>query len=299
MNVDGVILINKPMGITSHDVVGKIRKLYGTRKVGHTGTLDPLATGVMAVLIGRATKAADFVLAEDKAYVAGLRLGLRTDTLDITGNIVASSENIPSENEVLACIEKFQGKIMQTPPMYSALKVDGQKLCDLARKGIEVERHAREVEIFSINANKVSEREYTLRVACSKGTYIRTLCDDIGASLGCGGVMSSLQRTASGTFRLDACHTLEEIEALSLEERWSLVEPTETLFADLPRVQLPDFFAKLASSGNEIYQKKIKTKYNTGEYVGLYKENGVFFAVGQVKEYEAGSAIKPVKQFLL
>lgn len=299
MIVDGVILINKPKGITSHDVVSRIRRLYGTRKVGHTGTLDPMATGVMAVLIGRGTKAADFLLAEDKGYIAGLTLGKTTDTLDITGQVLFSCDAIPCEEQVQKCIEEFRGRIKQTPPMYSALKVDGQKLCDLARKGIEVERQSREVEIFSLEAQRVCDREYILRVSCSKGTYIRTLCDDIGKALGCGGVMNSLERTKSGNFVLEQCHTLEEIEELSSEERWALVQPTEQLFAHLPRVKLPEFYARLASSGNEIYQKKIKTKYNTGEYIGLYRENGVFFAVGQVREYEEGSAIKPVKQFLL
>ena len=227
MNVDGVILINKPMGITSHDVVGRIRRLYGTRKVGHTGTLDPMATGVMAVLIGRATKASDFILAEDKKYIAGLTLGLRTDTLDTTGSVISSSNNIPTQEQFMNCLEKFRGRILQIPPMYSALKVDGKKLCDLARQGIEVERKGREIEIYSLEAERVSHKEYKLEVYCSKGTYIRTLCDDIGNALGCGGVMNSLERTASGSFKLEDCHTLEEIEGMTVEERWGLVLPTQ------------------------------------------------------------------------
>lgn len=299
MNVDGVVLINKPEGITSHDVVGKMRKLYQTRKVGHTGTLDPLATGVMAVLIGRATKAADFVIADNKSYKAELILGITTDTLDVTGNVLSTSDDIPTEAEFMACLDKFRGVINQVPPMYSALKVDGQKLCDLARKGIEVERQARQIEIFSIEAEKKSEREYTLDVSCSKGTYIRTLCDDIGACLGCGAVMKALQRTASGNFKLESCYTIEQIQEMTPEERQSILLPTQKLFDHLPKVRLSEFFSRLASTGNEIYQKKIKTSYEIGEYVGLYDQLGEFFAVGQVKEYEQGTAIKPIKQFVI
>ncbi|MBO5744725.1 MAG: tRNA pseudouridine(55) synthase TruB [Clostridia bacterium] len=299
MNVDGVVLINKPEGITSHDVVGKMRKLYQTRKVGHTGTLDPLATGVMAVLIGRATKAADFVIADNKSYKAELILGITTDTLDVTGNVLSTSDDIPTEAEFMACLDKFRGVINQVPPMYSALKVDGQKLCDLARKGIEVERQARQIEIFSIEAEKKSEREYTLDVSCSKGTYIRTLCDDIGACLGCGAAMKALQRTASGNFKLESCYTIEQIQEMTPEERQSILLPTQKLFDHLPKVRLGEFFSRLASTGNEIYQKKIKTSYDIGEYVGLYDQLGEFFAVGQVKEYEQGTAIKPIKQFVI
>lgn len=299
MNVDGVVLINKPKGITSHDVVSRMRRLYQTRKVGHTGTLDPLATGVMAVLIGRATKAADFILAEDKSYRAKILLGIRTDTLDITGNVIGESESIPTDEEFMACLENFRGSIMQVPPMYSALKVDGQKLCDLARRGVEVERQARPVEIYSLEGEKTGDREYTLDVACSKGTYIRTLCDDIGAYLGCGATMTALERTSSGSFKLCECYTLEMIEQMSEEQKASIVLPIEKLFSHLPRLDLGEFFSRLASTGNEIYQKKIKTSYNIGEYISLYDQNGVFFAVGQVKEYEAGSAVKPIKQFVI
>ena len=299
MIVDGVVLINKPQGITSHDVVSRIRRFYGTRKVGHTGTLDPLATGVMAVLIGRATKAADFILAEDKSYVAKMRLGLRTDTLDITGEVLEKSEDIPTEEKFASALEGFRGKILQVPPMYSALKVDGQKLCDLARRGAVVERQARGIEIYSLGYEKISEGEYRLFVDCSKGTYIRSLCDDIGNALGCGATMTSLERTASGNFKLENSYTLEQIEQMTEEEKQEIVLPTEDLFAQYPAVRLSEFFARLAASGNEIYQKKIKTEYNIEQYIRLYDNKGVFFAIGQVREYEDGSAIKPLKQFVI
>ena len=299
MIVDGVVLINKPKGITSHDVVSRIRRLYGTRKVGHTGTLDPLATGVMAVLIGRATKAADFIIAEDKSYVAEMRLGLRTDTLDITGEVLETCENIPTEDKFMTSLDGFRGEVMQVPPMYSALKVDGQKLCDLARRGTVVDRQARKIEIYSLNAEKINDREYRLFVDCSKGTYIRTLCDDIGTALGCGATMTSLERTASGNFKLENSHTLDRIEQMTEDEKRNIVLPTEDLFAQYPKVKLSQFFARLAASGNEIYQKKIKTEHDIGQYIRLYDNNGVFFAIGQVREYEDGSAIKPLKQFVI
>ncbi len=299
MIFDGIVLVNKPMGMTSHDVVNKIRRFYGTKKVGHTGTLDPMATGVMAVLIGRATKAADMLLSENKSYVAGMRLGITTDTGDITGTVLSSSDDIPNEASVLDCLLKFKGDIKQVPPMYSALKVGGKKLCDLARQGIEVERNARDVTIHSIDGKKVGERDYILEVHVSKGTYIRTLCEDIGKALGCGAAMSSLERTGTGGFTLGMCHTLEEIEKMTEEERWSLLLPLSELFSELPSLRLSEFFTHLAASGNEIYQKKVKTNFEIGERVAFYTHKGVFFALGEVKEYSDGSAIKPIKQFEL
>ena len=189
----GVLIINKPEGITSHDVVGKIRKLYGTRKVGHTGTLDPLATGVLVILLGRAAKAAEYLVADKKTYRARLTLGITTDTEDITGKILSESDAIPTHKEVALACNKFLGKIKQIPPMYSALKVDGKKLYDLAREGIEIERKARDIEIFQLECTPTTKKnECELLVECSSGTYIRTLCADIGATLGCGGVMSAL-----------------------------------------------------------------------------------------------------------
>ena len=191
----GVLIVNKPEGITSHDVVGKIRKLYGTRKVGHTGTLDPLATGVLVILLGRAAKAAEYLVADRKAYRACLTLGITTDTEDITGKVLTQCNDILTCEQVMTACGEFVGKIKQIPPMYSALKVDGKKLYDLAREGIEVERAARDIEIFRLDCTPTDkENEYELLVECSSGTYIRTLCADIGARLGCGGVMSALHR---------------------------------------------------------------------------------------------------------
>ena len=297
---DGILLVHKPMGITSFDVVARIRRLYGTKKVGHTGTLDPLATGVLPVLIGRGAKAAEYLLSENKGYSAEIKLGITTDTEDITGNILTKSDTLPTKNEFFEAVKRFVGEIEQIPPMYSALKVDGKKLVDLAREGIIVERQARKITIYSIKAECVSEEKgiYTLDVECSKGTYIRTLCADIGAYLGCGAVMSELNRTRSGNFTLDNAYTVEQIEKISLEEREKIVKPIEELFLEAPEVILPDFYARLCRSGCEIYQKKIKTDYPVDEFIRICDKDG-FFALGQVKEYPDGTAIKALKLFKL
>lgn len=296
----GVILINKHKGVTSHDIVFKIRRLYGTKKVGHTGTLDPLATGVLPILIGRGAKAAEYLLAENKEYRAQITLGLTTDTEDITGKILTKSDTLPTKTEFFEAITHFVGKIKQIPPMYSALKVDGQKLCDLAREGKTVERQAREIEIFNITPSVIDEQGgiYELLVSCSKGTYIRTLCADIGAYLGCGAVMSELERTQSGDFRIEDTKSILEIEQMEMEQREALILPIESLFTSAPEVVLPDFYARLCRSGCEIYQHKIKVSYKEGEFIRLSDKNG-FFALGQVKAYPDGTAIKALKLFVL
>ena len=296
----GVILVNKHKGVTSHDIVFKIRKLYGTKKVGHTGTLDPLATGVLPVLIGRGAKAAEYLLSENKGYKAEIKLGITTDTEDITGKILTKSDTLPTKEEFFEAVNHFIGEIDQVPPMYSALKVDGKKLVDLAREGIIIERQARKITVYSIKAECVNEQEgiYTLDVDCSKGTYIRTLCADIGAYLGCGAVMSELNRTKSGNFTLNNAHTIAQIEEMTMEERANLVIDIEELFIEAPKVVLPDFFSKLCRSGCHIYQHKIKTNHPVGEFIRICDKDG-FFALGQVKEYEEGTAIKSLKLFKL
>ena len=297
---NGVLIVNKPEGITSHDVVGKIRKLYGTRKVGHTGTLDPLATGVLVILLGRAAKAAEYLVADRKTYLARLTLGITTDTEDITGKILTETNDIPGAEAVADACEKFKGKIKQIPPMYSALKVDGKKLYDLAREGIEVERKARDIEIFRLDCTPTEKtNEYDLLVECSSGTYIRTLCADIGARLSCGGVMSALHRVVAGGFDIENSHTLEELEAMDIEARYSFLAPTESLFEELEAVKLPAFYEKLCRSGCEIYQNKIKTNIEVGARVRLCTHSGEFFALGEVREYENGTAIKSIKIFSL
>ena len=294
---NGVIIVNKEDGASSARVVGAVKRLLSPDKAGHTGTLDPMATGVLPVLLNRGVKASEFMLTSDKHYIATLKLGITTDTEDVTGKILTECDALPSDGEVIAAAEGFIGKYMQIPPMYSALKRDGKKLCDLARAGVTLEREAREVEIIAITCTPTDARgEYTLDVKCSKGTYIRTLCADIGARLGCGGCMKTLCRAEASGFTLEDAHTLSEIEALSPEERWSLVVPVEEIFKKHEAVTLSPFFSRLAHSGLEIYLNKIGKNLTVGTLVRLCDEDG-FFALGEVREYENGLAIKPIRQF--
>ena len=297
--IGGVLIVNKHEGCTSHDIVNKIRRLYGTKRVGHAGTLDPMATGVLVVLVGRAAKAEEYLQVKSKGYRATLRLGVETDTEDTTGTVLKSADILPRKDDVLRVAEGFVGKREQIPPMYSALKVGGKKLVDIARAGGEIERKPRPIEIYSISCKPTDvESDYILDVACSGGTYIRTLCADIGKELGCGGAMASLCRTSTCGFDLKESHTVAELEAMSESERDALLIPTEELFSEMPIMRLPEFFEKLCRGGCEIYQKKIGTSLPVGERVRLYGRDG-FFALGEVREYENGSAIKMIKMFIL
>lgn len=298
MDVSGIVVVNKHAGVTSNDIVIKLRRLFGTRQVGHTGTLDPMATGVLPVLIGRAVKASENITAENKRYTAHLKLGITTDTEDTTGTVLSETDQIPKEEDVLAVCATFVGDILQTPPMYSALKVNGRKLVDLAREGITVERQARPITVHSLRAVQLEKDLYELDVACSKGTYIRTLCADIGAKLGCGGAMARLTRTESGPFSLAEACTIEQLEAMTEAERAACVIPLENFFLDCPAVDMPAFYARLARNGCEIYQKKIRTDLPVGTTVRMIHDR-VFFALGQVRDYPDGSAIKAVKIFVL
>lgn len=302
---DGILILDKPAGMTSHDCVAIMRRLFHTRKVGHTGTLDPMATGVLPILLGRAAKAAEYLTAEDKHYIAGLRLGLTTDTEDITGVILTESASIPDEAAVQDAVKTFVGEIDQIPPMYSAIKVDGQKLYDLARQGITVERKARRITVSSLGCEKQDERTYTLDVRCSKGTYIRTLCADIGAKLGCGGVMCALRRAGSGSFTLDGAYTIEALEAMTDDERLACLLPTEALFSDLERLMLPTFYERLADNGQPIHLKKLyrgkydESRYTPGQRMTVCGENKGFFALGEVRAGDDGYVVKPIKKFVL
>ena len=297
---DGILLVDKPAGMTSHDVVWRVRKLFGTKKVGHTGTLDPLATGVLVVLLGRAAKACEYVSHDEKVYETTLRLGLTTDTEDVTGNVLTTAESLPTPAEVAAVLPSFRGEIMQVPPMYSALKVNGRKLCDLARAGEVVEREARPVTVKSLVCEATDAAgDYRMTVRVSGGTYIRTLCADIGAALGCGGVMATLRRTEAGGFPIADCVTLEELEAMDMGERLERLRPVEELFSDLEAVNLPDFYRTLCRNGCEIYLKKIGVSFPAGQRLRLCDASGRFFALGEVGDYEDGAAVKAIKIFVL
>ena len=234
--MNGVIIINKPEGKTSHDIVGIMRKKFGTRRVGHTGTLDPLATGVLPICIGNATRAADMMIDSDKKYRATFMLGKRTDTLDIDGEILEEKPVAVTEKEIRDAILSFVGQIDQIPPMYSAIKKDGKKLYDLARRGIEIEREPRRINIYSIDIACTDIPNITIDVHCSKGTYIRSLCDDIGKKLGTGAVMTALCRTYTAGFSIDNAYTLEELEVA--EDLEATLYPTDSLFAYMPEIHL-------------------------------------------------------------
>ena len=297
---DGILLIDKPAGMTSHDVVWRVRKLFGTKKVGHTGTLDPLATGVLVVLLGRAAKACEYVSHDEKVYEATLRLGLTTDTEDVTGTVLSRAEALPTCAEVEAVLPSFRGDILQVPPMYSALKVNGRKLCDMARAGEVVEREARPVTVKSLLCEATeSPSDYRMTVRVSGGTYIRTLCADIGAALGCGGAMATLRRTEAGGFPISDCVTLDALEAMDMTERLDLLRPVEELFADHEPLPLPDFFRTLCRNGCEIYLKKLGVSFPVGTRLRLLDTQGHFFALGEVGEYENGLAVKAIKLFVL
>jgi tRNA pseudouridine55 synthase len=293
---NGVIIINKEEGLSSQAVVNRVKRLLGADKAGHTGTLDPMATGVLPVLVNRGVKASEFMLTSDKHYGATLLLGTTTDTEDVTGEILSTSDAIPTEAEVLSAIESFLGEYMQTPPMYSALKVGGKKLYELARDGVEIEREARAITIHSISAKRLSDREYYIDVFCSKGTYIRTLCKDIGERLGCGGTMKTLERCEASGFTLSDGITLAELEALDAEKRWERVLTVEHVFREKRRIDLPAFFGRLARSGQQIYLKKIGASGNLHELVRLY-DGGEFFALGEIMDFDGEYAIKPIRQF--
>ncbi len=278
---NGIVLLEKEAGMTSHTAVRRLARLFGVEKAGHTGTLDPMATGVLPVLIGRGVKASEYLTEGDKHYIATLRLGLTTDTEDITGTTLRVSDRLPDEAEVLAALQAFRGEILQTPPMYSALKVGGHKLMDLARRGVTVEREPRPITVHRLTAEKLSESDYRLDVVCSKGTYIRTLCADIGAALGVGGVMASLCRAEAAGFPLSACHTLAAYEAMTEEERNAAVIPTEALFTCLPALYFPPFFARLAENGQRVDEKKLGASYPEKTRLRLVDDAG-FFAIGEI-----------------
>lgn len=294
----GVLIVNKHAGVTSHDIVNRVRRLYNTRRVGHTGTLDPMATGVLVVLVGRAAKAAEYLVSDSKRYRAVMRLGLTTDTEDTTGVVLTKCELLPNIDEVVRVAAEFEGEISQIPPMYSALKVGGQKLVDIARKGGTVEREARNVTIHSLKCLPTECKEdYLLDVHCSSGTYIRTLCADIGARLGVGAVMAALERVETGGFSIEQAYTIEQLNGMDSEALTLALMPVEALFEALPAIQMPAFYERLFRSGCEIYQRKIKTDFSVGTRVRVLDGTGEFFALGEVRDYEEGSAIRSLKFF--
>ena len=246
--MNGIVIIDKPAGWTSQDVVSKLRGVLQTRRIGHGGTLDPMATGVLPVFVGRATRGVEFFEHAEKTYEATLRLGLTTDTEDITGAVLEEKPVSVTREQLDAVLARFRGEIQQIPPMYSALKVNGQKLYDLARKGKEVARPARSITVFRLECLEFSGNTARLLVHCSKGTYIRTLCKDIGAALGCGGCMESLRRVAAGAYTIDQAIPLADLVAHADPE--SYLRPVDSLFTQYPAVTLTEKQALRCRNGN-------------------------------------------------
>ena len=236
--MNGILLVDKPQDWTSHDVVAKLRGVFGERRIGHSGTLDPLATGLLVVFLGRATKAVEFSEAAEKEYVAHLRLGMETDTQDITGSVIGTFDSVPARAEVETVLRQFCGEIEQIPPMYSAIKINGQKLYDIARRGGEVERRPRRITIHELSLLGEESGDYVLRIRCSKGTYIRTLCHDIGQALGCGGVMTALRRTRVGAYDVQNAYSVAFLSQMERDAAESLLLPLDSVFSDYEAVNL-------------------------------------------------------------
>lgn len=294
---NGIINIYKEKGFTSHDVVAKMRGICRQKKIGHTGTLDPDATGVLPVCLGSGTKLCDMLTDKDKEYVAELLLGVKTDTQDMTGQILCEKEPVRDEELIRDCVQSFQGEYMQVPPMYSALKVNGKKLYELARAGKEVERQARPVTIHEIEILEMNLPVVKLRVACSKGTYIRTLCDDIGEKLGCGGTMKSLLRTKVGIFTMEKALTLEELEKVRDEGRIEdYLYTVDSVFAECPALNVLPEYVKLIDNGNAFYvNQTVEKKRYDGQILVRVYGNDKFYGVFSYEEEKR--RYKPVKMF--
>lgn len=274
--MDGIVIVDKPSGWTSQDVTARLRRVFCTRRIGHGGTLDPMATGVLPVFVGRATRAVEFFEHADKRYEALLLPGVTTDTEDITGAVLERREANLTEAQVEAALEGFRGQIMQIPPMYSALKVDGQKLCDLARKGREVAREPRPVTIFDLTFLGFQEGKIRLSVHCSKGTYVRTLCKDIGQALGCGGCMASLRRTAAGSYTLANAVALQTL--LDTREPEKYLRGVDTLFSRYSGVTLTQNQETRCRNGNSFSLALPDGTYRA------YSRTGEFLMLAKVKD---------------
>lgn len=292
---NGIVNVYKEAGYTSHDVVACVRRIFGQKKVGHTGTLDPAAEGVLPVCLGPSTKVCGLLTDQDKTYEAVMRLGVRTDTQDLTGRILSECGTIPAPGEVRAAVLSFSGAYDQVPPMYSALKVRGKKLYELAREGTQIERQPRRVIIRSIELLSMDLPDVKLRVTCSKGTYIRTLCDDIGEKLGCGAAMASLLRTRVGAFDLaDACRIGKLRAAKEAGTLDGYVCSPDRLFPDLPAVRFSEEARRAARNGNRIpaVQTDAAQPASSGMRVRMYDPDGVFYGI---YEADAWAAFRPVK----
>jgi len=298
--MNGIIVIDKENGYTSFDVVAKMRRICGEKKIGHTGTLDPMATGVLPILIGNATKAQSLLPESDKEYEATFSFGITTDTLDITGKVLSQTESNVKSEDLEAVLPQFRGDIMQLPPMYSAVSKDGVRLYELARKGLVTEREARPITVYKLDLLNFDEQLQSAQilVKCSKGTYIRSICDDIGQALGCGAVMTSLRRVTACGYTLDDAITLEKAKELSengmLEE---YLRPTESVFACYPSVKVTEAQAVRFKNGGGLMLSRTDVDDNSenGAYYRVYNSSDVFLGLGYVNKEKEELSVK--KQF--
>ena len=275
--MNGFVVLDKPAGVTSFKAAAPLRRLYNEKKAGHTGTLDPMATGVLPVALGKAARFIDYLPDAGKAYTARFRCGLTTDTLDITGTVLSERPARVTEDDVLAMLPRFRGEIAQVPPMYSALSVNGQRLYELARKGIEVERQARRVTVGTLELTGVFDEEFEIAVSCSKGTYIRSLIADIGEALGCGAVMTALRRTRSNGFTIEEARTPEQVEALGE----AAVLPLDHPFACYAALSVTEAQANRFRNGGGLFTQRLKGEPREGTY-RVYAPDGLFLGLGRV-----------------
>ena len=283
--MDGIVIVDKPQGWTSQDVTARLRRVFGTRRIGHGGTLDPMATGVLPVFVGRATRAVEFFEHAGKTYETVLRFGITTDTEDMTGTVLTEENVSFTEEQLQETLAAFRGEILQVPPMYSALKVNGQKLCDLARKGKTVERQPRTITIHELTLVERGENTLRLRVRCSKGTYIRTLCKDIGEKLGCGGCMESLRRVAAGEYTVDEAVPLQTL--LDTEEPEKYLRDVDTMFRNYPAVTLTSNQETRCRNGNAFSVSLAPGAYRA------YSQGGEFLMLAKVD----GGVMSTIKSF--
>ncbi len=291
--MNGILCVNKSKDYTSFDVVAIMRRLTGVKRIGHGGTLDPMAEGVLPVFIGNATKAVDYCPDDRKEYYAGFRLGLTTDTQDITGTILTENNTYVSRNKIIAA-ERFKGEQMQIPPMYSAVQINGVRMYDLARQGIEVERQPRRINIHEIKVEDYKDNEGYIRVLCSKGTYIRTLIHDIGQMFEVGAVMTSLVRTRSCGFTLDNSYKLSELEKMSKEEIEALLIPVENLYGTYPAARLDETQTKLFGNGAMLDAGRVSLE-GMGDVYSVYNSDGKFLAIAMITEDNSLQVIQRFK----
>lgn len=281
-NLSGIINIYKPKGMTSHGVVSKLRKILNMRKIGHTGTLDPDAVGVLPICVGKATKAADMLTAKDKQYLAEVTLGSQTDTQDSSGKVLNTADVDVTENDITAAIESFVGEIEQVPPMYSAIKVGGKKLYELARENKTIERKPRKIFIENIKLIDFDgDTKFTMLVDCSKGTYIRTLSNDIGEKLGCYGHMSSLTRTRSGMFKIENAYTLEKIEEMYAKNNTDFLIRVDEVFGDFEKIVLNEKATNMVKNGVKVRAPKTAVDDNVYR---VYDSENNFLTLSKCEE---------------